>query len=138
MKIAVMGGTGLIGSQVVTILNAAGHEAVPYSLSNGVNLITGEGLDAALDGADVVVNLTNSPTFDDASPAFFRTSMDNLLAAAKRAEGGNAVILSIVGVDQVPALVYYQAKGLQEKILESGPVPYSIVRATQFFEFMDA
>ena len=93
MKIAVMGGTGLIGSQVVTILNAAGHEALPYSLSNGVNLITGEGLDAALKGADVVVNLTNSPTFDDASPAFFQTSMDNLLAAASREGVGHAVIL---------------------------------------------
>jgi uncharacterized protein YbjT (DUF2867 family) len=138
MKIAVMGGTGLIGSQVVTILQAAGHEAVPYSLSNGVNLITGEGLDAALKGADVVVNLTNSPTFDDASPAFFRTSMENLLAAASREGVGHAVILSIVGVDQVPELVYYQAKVLQEKILEAGPVPYSIVRATQFFEFVDA
>jgi len=138
MKIAVMGGTGLIGSQVVTILNEAGHEAVPYSLSNGVNLITGEGLDDALKGADVVVNLTNSPTFDDASPAFFQTSMDNLLAAAERAGAGHAVILSIVGVDQVPDLVYYRAKALQERILEAGPVPYSIVRATQFFEFMDA
>src|SRR3954449_3389875 len=138
MKIAVMGGTGLIGSQVVTILSAAGHEALPYSLSNGVNLITGEGLDAAPKGRDVVVNLANSPTFDDASPAFFRTSMDNLLAAAKREEVGHAVILSIVGVDQVPELVYYRAKALQEKILEAGPVPYSIVRATQFMEFMDA
>src|SRR3954452_1235139 len=138
MKIAVMGGTGLIGSQVVTILNAAGHEALPYSLSNGVNLITGEGLDAALKGADVVVNLTNSPTFDDASPAFFRTSMENLLAAASREGVGQAVILSIVGVDQVTELVYYQAKVLQEKILEAGPVQYSIVRATEFFEFVDA
>ena len=138
MKIAVMGGTGLIGSQVVTILNAAGHEAVPYSLSNGVNLLTGEGLDAALKGADVVVNLTNSPTFDDASIAFFQTSMDNLLAAAKREGVGHAVILSIVGVDQVPDLAYYRAKVLQEKILEAGPVPYSIVRATQFYEFMNS
>jgi uncharacterized protein YbjT (DUF2867 family) len=138
MKIAVMGGTGLIGSQVVAILNAAGHDAEPYSLSNGVDLITGAGLDTALKGADVVVNLTNSPTFDDASPAFFQTSMDNLLAAVKREGVGHAVILSIVGVDQVPDLVYYRAKVLQEKILEAGPVPYSIVRATQFFEFVDS
>jgi uncharacterized protein YbjT (DUF2867 family) len=138
MNIAVLGGTGLIGSQVVKIINAAGYEAVPYSLSNGVNVITGEGLDGALKGADVVVNLTNSPTFDDASPAFFQTSMDNMLAAAQREGVGHAVILSIVGVDQVPDLVYYRAKVLQEKILESGPVPYSIVRATQFFEFMDS
>ncbi|WP_445189964.1 SDR family oxidoreductase [Pseudonocardia sp. Cha107L01] len=95
-------------------------------------------MDAALAGADVVVNLTNSPTFDDASPAFFQTSMDNLLAAAQRAGTGHFVILSIVGVDQVPELDYYRAKALQEDILKAGPVPYSIVRATQFMEFMDA
>ncbi|MEV6536635.1 NAD(P)H-binding protein [Streptomyces sp. NPDC051639] len=138
MKIAVIGGTGLIGSQVVRDLNEAGHEAVPHSLSTGVDILTGKGLDAALDGADVVVNLTNSPTFDDASPAFFRTSMDNLLAAAERAGAGHFVILSIVGVDQVPELDYYLAKTLQEDLLKAGPVPYSIVRATQFMEFMDA
>ncbi|WP_329524757.1 SDR family oxidoreductase [Streptomyces sp. NBC_01462] len=138
MKIAVIGGTGLIGSQVVRDLNEAGHEAVPHSLSTGVDILTGKGLDAALDGADVVVNLTNSPTFDDASPAFFRTSMDNLLAAAERAGTGHFVILSIVGVDQVPELDYYLAKTLQEDLLKAGPVPYSIVRATQFMEFMDA
>ncbi|GAA1294748.1 NAD(P)H-binding protein [Pseudonocardia aurantiaca] len=138
MKFAVIGGTGLIGSQVVQILNAAGHEAVPHSLSTGVDVLTGQGVDAALAGADVVVNLTNSPTFDDASPAFFQTSMDNLLAAAQRAGAGHFVILSIVGVDQVPELDYYRAKVLQEDILKAGPVPYSIVRATQFMEFMDA
>ncbi|WP_433362348.1 SDR family oxidoreductase [Actinoplanes sp. CA-142083] len=136
MNIAVLGGTGLIGSQVVKILTAAGHEATPLSPSNGVDLLTGAGLDGALKGADVVVNLTNSPTFDDASPAFFQTTMDNMLAAAQRDGVGHAVILSIVGVDQVPDLAYYRAKVLQEKILEAGPVPYSIVRATQFFEFM--
>jgi uncharacterized protein YbjT (DUF2867 family) len=138
MNIAVMGGTGLIGSQVVTLLRAAGHEAVPHSQSTGVDLLTGEGLSGALKGADVVVNLTNSPTFDDASPAFFRTTMDNLLAAAGDERVGHAVILSIVGAEQVPDLVYYRAKVLQEDILRAGPVPYSIVRATQFFEFVDA
>jgi uncharacterized protein YbjT (DUF2867 family) len=138
MKIAVVGGTGLIGSQVVKILNDAGHEAVPHSPSTGLDLLSGAGLDKALSGADAVVNLTNSPTFDEASPAFFQTTMDNLLAAAKAAGVGHAVILSIVGADLVPDLVYYQAKVLQEDILEAGPVPYSIVRATQFFEFMDA
>jgi uncharacterized protein YbjT (DUF2867 family) len=138
MKFAVIGGTGLIGSQVVQDLNAAGHEAVPHSLSTGVDVLTGQGVDAALAGADVVVNLTNSPTFDDASPAFFQTSMDNLLAAAQRAAVGHFVILSIVGVDQVPELDYYRAKVLQEDILKAGPVPYSIVRATQFMEFIDA
>ena len=140
MKIAVLGGTGLIGSQVVTILQGQGqgHEAVPLSPSNGVDLLTGEGLDTGLKGADVVVNLTNSPTFDDASPAFFRTTMDNLLAAAEREGVGHAVVLSIVGVDQVPELDYYRAKVLQEDILKAGPIPYSIVRVTQFFEFVPA
>ena len=138
MKIAVIGGTGLIGSQVVKILNASGHEAVPHSPSTGLDLLSGRGLPGALQEADVVVNLTNSPTFDDASPSFFQTTMDNLLTAASAAGIGHAVILSIVGADRVPGLVYYRAKVLQEDILKAGPVPYSIVRATQFFEFMDA
>jgi uncharacterized protein YbjT (DUF2867 family) len=138
VKIAVIGGTGLIGSQVVKILNASGHEAVPHAPSTGVDLISGRGLPEALDGADVVVNLTNSPTFDDASPAFFRTTMDNLLAAADAAHVGHAAILSIVGADQVPGLVYYRAKVLQEDVLRAGPVPYSIVHATQFFEFIES
>ncbi|MCV2458682.1 NAD(P)H-binding protein [Streptomyces sp. ICN988] len=138
MKIAVIGGTGLIGSQVVEKLNAAGHQAVPHSLSTGVDVLDGAGVDRAVEGADVVVNLTNSPTFDDASPAFFQASMDNLLAAAHRAGVGHFVVLSIVGVDQVPELDYYRAKLLQEEILRRGPVPYSIVRATQFMEFMEA
>jgi uncharacterized protein YbjT (DUF2867 family) len=137
MKLAVIGGTGLIGSQVVKILNASGHEAAPQSPSTGLDLLSGGGLAEALKGADVAVNLTNSPTFDDASPAFFQQTMDNLLAAASAAGVGHAVILSIVGADQVPGLVYYRAKVLQEDILRAGPVPYSIVRATQFFEFID-
>jgi uncharacterized protein YbjT (DUF2867 family) len=138
MRCAVIGGTGLIGSQVVRNLNAAGHEAVPHALSTGVDVLTGQGVDAALAGADVVLNLTNSPTFDDASPAFFRTSMGTLLTAARKAGTGHFVILSIVGVDQVPELDYYRAKSLQEDLLKAGPVPYSIVRATQFMEFVDA
>jgi uncharacterized protein YbjT (DUF2867 family) len=138
MKFAVIGGTGLIGSQVVRNLNAAGHQALPHSQSTGVDIISGQGLEAAVAGVDVVVNLTNSPTFDDASLAFFQTSMDNLLAASEKGGVGHFVILSIVGVDQVPGLDYYRAKALQEDILKSGPVPYSIVRATQFMEFMDA
>jgi uncharacterized protein YbjT (DUF2867 family) len=138
MKIAVMGGTGLIGSQVVNILNASGHEAVPHSPSSGVDLLGGQGVAEALQGTAVVVNLTNSPTFDDASPTFFQQSMDTMLSAARTAGVGHAVILSIVGAELVPDLVYYRAKVLQEDILKAGPVPYSIVRATQFFEFMDA
>jgi uncharacterized protein YbjT (DUF2867 family) len=138
MKIAVLGGTGLIGSQVVKMLNTAGHEAVPHSPSTGLDLLSGKGLPEALAGAEVVVNLTNSPTFDDASAAFFRTTMDNLLAAAKEAEVGHAIVLSIVGAELVPDLVYYRAKVLQEDILKAGPVPWSVVRVTQFFEFVDS
>jgi len=138
MKFAVIGGTGLIGSQVVKDLNAAGHEAVPYSPSTGVDVISGQGLDEAMTGADVAVNLTNSPTFDEASLAFFQTSMDNLLTAARTGGVGHFVILSIVGAERVPELDYYRAKVLQEEILVAGPIPYSIVRATQFMEFMDA
>ncbi|WJV50942.1 SDR family oxidoreductase [Streptomyces flavofungini] len=138
MKITVIGGTGLIGSQLVSRLREAGHEVVASSLSTGLDLLTGAGLDEALDGADTVVNVSNSPTFDEASPAFFRTSMENLLAAGERAGVTHQVVLSIVGVDQVPQLDYYRAKVLQEELLRGGPTPYSIVRATQFYEFMDA
>ncbi|MEU6996094.1 NAD(P)H-binding protein [Streptomyces sp. NPDC046465] len=138
MRITVIGGTGLIGSQLVTKLRETGHEAVPASLSTGVDLLTGAGLDEALDGAHTVVNVTNSPTFDEASPEFFRTTTGHLLAAGERAGVRHQVILSIVGVDQVPQLDYYRAKTLQEELLRQGPTPYSIVRATQFFEFMDA
>ncbi|MGY1581146.1 SDR family oxidoreductase [Streptomyces sp. MN13] len=138
MKITVVGGTGLIGSQLVSRLQDAGHDVVSASLSSGVDLLTGTGLDEALADAHTVVNVTNSPTFDEQSAAFFRTSMDNLLAAGGRAGVSHQVVLSIVGVDQVPELDYYRAKTLQEELLSKGPTPYSIVRATQFFEFMDA
>ncbi|TDC27449.1 NAD-dependent epimerase/dehydratase family protein [Streptomyces sp. 8K308] len=138
MKFAVIGGTGLIGSQVVKALDAAGHEAVPHGKSTGIDIISGQEVDQAVAGVDVVVNLTNSPTFDEASTAFFQTSMDNLLAAARRGGVRHFVVLSIVGVDQVPELDYYRAKALQEEILRTGPIPYSIVRATQFMEFVDA
>jgi uncharacterized protein YbjT (DUF2867 family) len=137
MKVTVIGGTGMIGSQVVRILNESGHRATPAALSTGVDLISGKGLDQALEGAETVVNLANSPTFDAASLEFFRTAMDNLLAAGQKAGVGHQVVLSIVGVDQVPALDYYRAKALQEELLRQGPTPYSVVRATQFFEFMD-
>jgi uncharacterized protein YbjT (DUF2867 family) len=137
MKLVVIGGTGLIGSQVVKKLTAAGHEALPAAPDTGVDLITGKALDQALEGADVVINVANSPTFDEASLDFFRTSTTNLLAAGQRAGVGHQVILSIVHVDQVPELVYYGAKALQEDLLCHGPTPFSIVRATQFFEFIE-
>ncbi|MGW7072087.1 SDR family oxidoreductase [Streptomyces sp. NPDC054855] len=138
MNITVIGGTGLIGSQLVSRLREAGHEVVASSLSTGLDLLTGAGLDEALKGADTVVNVSNSPTFDEASLDFFRTTTGNLLAAGERAGVRHQVILSIVGVDQVPQLDYYRAKTLQEDLLRQGPAAYSIVRATQFFEFMDA
>ncbi|WP_445529914.1 SDR family oxidoreductase [Streptomyces cyslabdanicus] len=137
MKIPVIGGTGRVGSQVVKVLTTRGQEAVPHSLSTGVDLRSGQGLREALTRSDVVINLTTSPTFDEAAPPFFQETMDNLLTAAHAAGVGHVVILSIVGADQVPDLVYYRAKVLQEDILKAGPVPYSIVRATQFFEFID-
>ncbi|MFC8229762.1 SDR family oxidoreductase [Streptomyces sp. NPDC057287] len=138
MRFAVVGGTGLIGSKVVEKLNGAGHEAVPVSKSTGVDVITGEGLERATAGADTIIDLTNSPTFDDAAPAFFRQSTENLLEAGRKAGVRHFVVLSIVGVDQVPELDYYRAKALQEEILAAGPIPYSVVRATQFMEFVDA
>ncbi len=137
MKLTVIG-TGLIGSQVIKKLTAAGHEVVPASRSTGVDLLTGKGLDRALKGAEVVINLSNSPTFDEACLDFFRTSMRNLLAAGEKAGVRHQVILSIVGVDRVPELAYYRGKTLEEELLRQGPTPYSIVRATQFFEFMNA
>jgi uncharacterized protein YbjT (DUF2867 family) len=137
MRLVVIGGTGLVGSQVVRKLAAAGHEVVAAAPDTGVDVISGKGLDQALDGAEVVVNVANSPTFDAASLDFFRTSMNNLLSAGERAGVRHQVILSIVGADQVPGLDYYRAKTLQEELLRQGPTPYSIVRATQFFEFME-
>lgn len=137
MKIAVIG-TGLIGSQVARNLAAAGHDAGAHSLSTGVDLLTGAGLDGAVGGAEVVVDVTNSPTFDEAASDFFRASVTNLLAAAEKAAVSHVVALSIVGVDQVPDFAYYQAKTLQEDLIKAGPVPYSIVRATQFMEFVAA
>ncbi|MFE2991968.1 SDR family oxidoreductase [Streptomyces sp. NPDC059262] len=136
MKITVIG-TGLIGSQLATKLTGQGHDVTTASLSSGVNLLTGAGLDQALTDAHTVVNVTNSPTFDEQSLDFFRTTVGNLLEAGKRAGVRHQVALSIVGVDQVPELDYYRAKALQEELLRSGPTPYSIVRATQFFEFME-
>lgn len=138
MKVTVIGGTGLIGKQVVENLTSAGHEAVAAATSTGVDVITGAGLDTALAGADVCVNLTNSPTFDEKSLDFFRTSMTNIRKAAESAQVGHQVILSIVGVDQVPKLDYYRAKALQEELVAESSIPYSIVRATQFFEFVDS
>lgn len=138
MKIVVIGGTGLIGSKVVSKLREHGHGAVPASPRLGVNTITGEGLAGALEGASVVVDVSNSPSFEDkAVLAFFTTSTRNLLAAEAAAGVGHHVALSIVGIDRSPDVGYFRAKIAQEQLIEAGPTPYSIVRATQFFEFVD-
>lgn len=137
MKIIVIGGTGLIGSKVVAKLQESGIDAVPASPNSGVNTITGEGLAEALKGASVVVDVSNSPSFEDAAVlAFFETSTRNLLAA-EAAEGvRHHVALSVVGTERLTESGYMRAKVAQEKLIRDSSIPYSIVHATQFFEFM--
>jgi uncharacterized protein YbjT (DUF2867 family) len=136
MKVVVIGGTGLIGTTLVTRLTEHGHEAVPAAPSTGVNTLTGEGLKEVLQGADVVVDVSNSPSFaDDDVMAFFRTSTGNLTAAAKEAGAGHYVALSVVGTDRQPDVGYFRAKVAQEQLITESGLPFSIVRATQFFEF---
>ena len=137
MKIIVIGGSGLIGRKLVAILNGQGHEAVAASPSSGVNALTGEGLSEALAGADVVVDVSNSPSFEDGAVLeFFETSTRNLLAAEAAAGVGHHVALSVVGADRLPNSGYMRAKVAQEGLIKSGGVPYTILRATQFFEFV--
>ncbi|MCE7004438.1 SDR family oxidoreductase [Kibdelosporangium philippinense] len=136
MKIVVLGGSGLIGSKVIAHLTSHGHEAVAASLQSGVNVLTGEGLKEALAGADVVLDVTNSPSFaDDDVMDFFRTSTENQIAAEREAGVGHHVALSIVGADLLPDSGYLRAKVAQENLIKSSGVPYTIVRSTQFFEF---
>ena len=137
MKIVIIGGTGLIGSKVVARLRERGHEAVPAAPNTGVDTITGEGLAQVLPGAAVVVDVSNSPSFEDAAVLkFFQTSTTNLLAAEAAAGVGHHVALSIVGCDRVPGSGYLRAKVAQEKLIGDSSIPHSIVRATQFFEFV--
>lgn len=136
MKVVIIGGTGLIGSKLVSRLRDGGHLAVPASPDTGVNTLTGEGLGQVLTGAAVVIDVSNSPSFDDAAVLkFFKTSTGNLLAA-EAAEGvGHHVALSVVGSDRLTESGYMRAKVAQEKLIRGSTIPYSIVRATQFFEF---
>jgi uncharacterized protein YbjT (DUF2867 family) len=137
MKIVVIGGTGLIGSQVVSGLGEHGHEAVAASPNTGVNALTGEGLSEVLEGADVVVDVSNSPSFEDeAVLEFFRTSTGNLLAAEKAAGVGHHVALSVVGTQRMADKGYFKAKAVQEQLIAESGIPYSIVHATQFYEFL--
>ena len=136
MKIVVIGGTGLIGSKVVDKLVGHGHEAVPASPDTGVNTLTGEGLAEALAGADVVVDVSNSPSFEDAAVLeFFETSTRNILDAEAAAGVGHHVALSVVGTERLTESGYMRAKIAQEKLIKDSSIPYSIVHATQFFEF---
>jgi uncharacterized protein YbjT (DUF2867 family) len=138
MKIAVIGASGLIGSKLVELLTADGHDVVAASRNTGVDVLTGEGLADALVGADVLVDVLNSPDFSDGPVMnFFTTSTTNLVAEAKKAGVGHYVALSIVGVDGLPDSGYLRAKVAQEKIITDSGVPYTLVRATQFAEFTD-
>lgn len=137
MKIVVIGGSGLIGAKVVKNLRQQGHEVVAASPSSGVNTITGKGLAEALAGAQVVVDVANAPSWEDkAVLEFFETSGRNLLAAEAVAGVGHHIALSVVGTDRLLASGYFRAKMAQEKLIKASPVPYTIVRATQFFEFV--
>jgi len=137
MKIVVIGGSGLIGSKLVRKLGEQGHQVIPASPDTGVNTLTGEGLAGALDGADVVIDVSNSPSFDDAAVMkFFETSTSNLLNAETAAGVGHHVVLSVVGTDRLSQSGYFRAKIVQEELIRGASIPYSIVHATQFFEFI--
>ena len=137
MKIVVIGGTGLIGTKLVNKLRQSGHEVVAASPALGVNTITGEGLAEALAGAQVVVDVANSPSFEDkAVLEFFETSGRNLLAAEAAAGVGHHVALSVVGTDRLQESGYFRAKMAQENLIKASKIPYTIVRSTQFFEFI--
>ncbi|MFY1585094.1 SDR family oxidoreductase [Micromonospora sp. WMMD734] len=139
MKIVVIGGSGLIGSRLVALLGQQGHEAVAASPRTGVDAVTGAGVAEALDGADVVVDVSNSPSFEaDAVLAFFGTSTRTLLEAAAKAGVRHHVALSIVGVDRIPDSGYMRAKVAQEALIAAADVPWTVLRATQFFEFVPA
>src|SRR5262245_49655966 len=139
MKIVVIGGTGLIGSKSVAILRQGSHEVVAASPQSGINTITGEGLKDAMAGTQVVIDLANSPSFEDkAVLEFFQTSGRNLLAAESSAGLRHHVALSIVGTDRAPDIGYLRAKVAQEKLIEASGIPYTIIRSTQFLEFLRA
>jgi uncharacterized protein YbjT (DUF2867 family) len=138
MKIVVIGGSGLIGSKLVSKLSEHGHEALAASPDSGVNTLTGEGLDTALEGAAVVIDVSNSPSFEDAAVMeFFKTSTGNLLAAEAAAGVAHHVALSVVGTERLTESGYFRAKLAQEELIEGSSIPYSIVRATQFYEFIN-
>jgi uncharacterized protein YbjT (DUF2867 family) len=139
MKIVVIGGSGLIGSKLVTKLGERGHATLDASPKTGINSLTGEGLPEVLEGADVAVDVSNSPSFEAATAMdFFTTSTRNLLAAEAAAGVSHHVALSVVGTDRLPENGYFQAKVAQERLIKESSIPYSIVHATHFFEFINS
>lgn len=137
MRLVVMGATGMVGSKVAGALRIAGHDVVSASPSNGVNAVTRQGLDEALAGADVVIDVMNAPSFDEATATpFFETACRNLLEAGMYAGVKHHVALSIVGADRLPGSGYFRAKHAQEMLIRSASLPYTIVRSTQFYEFV--
>jgi len=139
MKITVLGGSGLIGSKLVNLLRQEGHEVVSASLASGLNTITGAGLDAALAGTQVVVDVTNSPSFEDkAVLEFFETSGRNIVAAEVKAGVKHHVALSVVGTERLQESGYFRGKMAQENLITASPIPYTILHSTQFFEFLGA
>src|SRR5689334_24950858 len=139
MRIVIIGGTGLIGTKTAAILRQGGHEVLAAAPKTGVNTITGEGLKEAMAGTQVVIDLSNSPSFEDkAVLEFFETSGRNLFAAEKAAAVRHHVALSIVGTDRTPEIGYFRAKAAQEKLIVASGIPYTIIRSTQFMEFLPA
>jgi uncharacterized protein YbjT (DUF2867 family) len=139
MKIVVIGGTGLIGSKTIVLLRGAGHDALAAAPDTGVNTVTGEGLEAALEGAEVVIDLVNSRSFEpSAVMEFFTVHEKNLLAAEARAGVRHHVVLSIVGTDRSPDNGYFRAKTVQEELIKDSGIPYTVIRSTQFMEFLGA
>jgi uncharacterized protein YbjT (DUF2867 family) len=137
MKVIVVGGTGLIGSKLITLLNIEGNTTVSASPSKGINSVTGEGLDQAFKGADIVIDVTNSPSFEDnAVLDFFKTSTNNIILAATKANVKHYIALSIVGTERLQDSGYFRAKLLQENLIKESTIPFTILRATQFFEFI--
>ncbi len=137
MKVVILGGTGLIGSKLINFLNNDGHTTVSASPSNGINAVTGEGLDNAFNGAEIVIDVTNSPSFEDnAVLDFFKTSTRNIIVAATKANVKHYIALSVVGIERLQAGGYFRAKLLQENLIKESKLPFTILRATQFYEFM--
>ena len=136
MRIVIIGGTGLVGSKVVSMLRGRGHEVLPAARSTGVNAVSGEGLAEAIGGADVLIDVSNSSSIDDEATQFFETATRNILGAEATARIRHHIVLSVVGVQRLAANPYFRAKLAQEQLVRNSRTPYTILRSTQFFEFL--